>query len=246
MRVTGSGFTPRAPRLDLSRVAVSQRCDHASSDGHDQRHAAIPGSHDRWDVQRPLVCQQREEHQDSHERPRQRAAVDLAGQCRQRRRKPGPPALRLLVRSIRRPTTQPTSPAQFRLPDGRWTIPASLQVQLWRNCVEAIDRPAGACSAATPGGPANFVFVANASFLAGARSDVETSNHGESAVLPRGVGLLDVHQRAAAPATRHRAGRTGNIHAVGVRGERRQSSHAARNEDDHAGQRYGNAPLRRD
>ena len=47
------------------------------------------------------------------------------------------------------------------------------QVQLWRNCVEAIDRPAGACSAATPGGPANFVFMANAAFLAGARPDVE-------------------------------------------------------------------------
>ncbi len=64
------------------------------------------------------------------------------------------------------------------------------QVQLWRNCVEAIDRPAGACSAATPDGPADFVFVADASFLAGARSDVETSNPANPQAYRAGWGYL--------------------------------------------------------
>ena len=65
-----------------------------------------------------------------------------------------------------------------------------VEVQLWRNCVEAIDRPAGACSASTPGGPTNFVFVANASFLAGARSDVETSNPANPQSYRAGWGYL--------------------------------------------------------
>lgn len=51
-----------------------------------------------------------------------------------------------------------------------------IEVQIWRNCVEAIDRPAGACTQAKPGGPRNFVFIGNGAFLAGARPDVETLN----------------------------------------------------------------------
>ena len=46
------------------------------------------------------------------------------------------------------------------------------RVEVWRNCVEAIDRPAGACMVASPGGPPNFVFVGRAIFVDGARPDV--------------------------------------------------------------------------
>ena len=64
-----------------------------------------------------------------------------------------------------------------------------VNVQLWRNCVEAIDRPAGVCGV-TPGGPTNFVFIANASFLAGARSDVETANPANPQSYRAGWGYL--------------------------------------------------------
>lgn len=49
------------------------------------------------------------------------------------------------------------------------------RVELWRNCIEAIDRARGACAAPAPGTAANFVFLGRAAFLSGARPDVETA-----------------------------------------------------------------------
>ena len=56
------------------------------------------------------------------------------------------------------------------------------RVEVWRNCVEAVDRPLGACAAAVPGGAADFVFIGNATFVTGARPDVQ--NHAEYGRYP--------------------------------------------------------------
>jgi len=47
------------------------------------------------------------------------------------------------------------------------------RVELWRNCIDSIDRVAGVCAAAFPGGAADFVFIGEGVFLAGSRPDVE-------------------------------------------------------------------------
>ncbi len=47
------------------------------------------------------------------------------------------------------------------------------RVMLWRNCVEAIDRAAGACVSPASGVAANYVYIGDGAFLAGARPDVE-------------------------------------------------------------------------
>ncbi len=64
------------------------------------------------------------------------------------------------------------------------------RVQIWRNCVETIDRPAGACAASVPGGPADSVFIGDAAFLAGARPDVEAANPGNPMAYRAGWGYL--------------------------------------------------------
>jgi hypothetical protein len=48
------------------------------------------------------------------------------------------------------------------------------RVEIWRNCVESIDRGRGACFPTTPGGLPNYVFIGRAAFLPGARPDVES------------------------------------------------------------------------
>lgn len=48
------------------------------------------------------------------------------------------------------------------------------RVEIWRGCIESVDRPRGICRAVTPGAPADDVFVGNANFLPGARPDVRT------------------------------------------------------------------------
>ena len=111
--------------------------------------------------QGPDLCQQPDGHARRHQQPvtvqgRRSRRMPQGDQRHRRRQDLEGNGLRLLVRSTRRPTTQRVSPAQFRSPGGRWMTSASIEVQLWRNCVEAIDRPAGACSAATPGGPAEL------------------------------------------------------------------------------------------
>ena len=50
------------------------------------------------------------------------------------------------------------------------------RVEIWRNCIEAIDRSRGACASPAPGAPANSVFIDRAVFIEGARPDVETLN----------------------------------------------------------------------
>jgi hypothetical protein len=47
------------------------------------------------------------------------------------------------------------------------------RVEIWRNCIESIDRARGACTAPAPGAAANFVFIGRGAFLSGARPDVE-------------------------------------------------------------------------
>ena len=49
------------------------------------------------------------------------------------------------------------------------------RVELWRSCIDTIDRPAGQCAAVGNSGPPNFVFVGNPSFVADARPDVEAA-----------------------------------------------------------------------
>lgn len=49
------------------------------------------------------------------------------------------------------------------------------KVEIWRNCVEAIDRARGACVSPAPGVAGNFVFIGTGAFLAGARPDVEAA-----------------------------------------------------------------------
>ena len=48
------------------------------------------------------------------------------------------------------------------------------RVEIWRNCLTPVDsdRP-GVCRNATPAGPADKVFIGNASFVPGARADIE-------------------------------------------------------------------------
>lgn len=63
------------------------------------------------------------------------------------------------------------------------------RVEIWRNCVDSIDRPAGAC-ASIGTSPPNFVFVGHANFVAGARPDVETANTSVPQANRAGWGYL--------------------------------------------------------
>lgn len=64
------------------------------------------------------------------------------------------------------------------------------RVEVWRNCIEAIDRPAGACTASVPGGPAASVFLGYATFVRGARPDVEATSTGYPNKDRAGWGLM--------------------------------------------------------
>lgn len=56
------------------------------------------------------------------------------------------------------------------------------RVEIWRNCVEAIDRALGACAAPTSSSAANFVRIGDATFVPGARPDIQT--HGLYGTFP--------------------------------------------------------------
>lgn len=64
------------------------------------------------------------------------------------------------------------------------------RVEVWRDCIETIDRPAGACGSAIPGGPDTFVFVGYANFVRGARPDVEVFSIGYPNKDRAGWGLM--------------------------------------------------------
>jgi hypothetical protein len=64
------------------------------------------------------------------------------------------------------------------------------KVQIWRNCVEAIDRPASACFSPTPTAPADFVYIGDGAFIPGARPDVELGFPTYPAAYRGGWGYL--------------------------------------------------------
>ena len=62
-------------------------------------------------------------------------------------------------------------------------------VKIYRNCLDAIDRPKGACRPVTSGFP-DLVFIGDAAFLAGARPDVEAAFPGYPFAYRAGWGYL--------------------------------------------------------
>lgn len=78
------------------------------------------------------------------------------------------------------------------------------RVEIWRDCLEAIDRGRGACVSPAPGVPDNFVFIGRAAFLSGARPDVEAAYSALPMASRAGWGYLLLttglpHQPQGAP-----------------------------------------------
>jgi chitodextrinase len=74
----------------------------------------------------------------------------------------------------------PTVPVAGALPLTGWALDdvGVNRVEIWRNCIDVIDRPVGVCAAAEPGGAADFVFVGKGVFLAGSRPEIEAASSG--------------------------------------------------------------------